>query len=152
MAIDLSLKNRTDQVFSEYEEQFVGNSIVFEGCLLPHNVRARDTQIVRFVSGGRRYLTYDLDRDGGFVRGVIRYRALDESDPDIIEISIAKIEAAIGRAPRKMPQTRAVNDAQIDKIRLLHAKGLSQRVIARDMDIHYMTVWKIINKKGAYAE
>lgn len=68
MAIDLRLKNRTDQVFSDYEESFVGNSIVFEGCLLPHNERARDKQIIRFVSGGRRYIGYELERDGTFVK------------------------------------------------------------------------------------
>lgn len=152
MAINLKLHYSFNQVFSSYEERYVGNSIIFEGFLLPHNKKARDTQIVRFVSGGRRYLTYDLDRDGVFVRGVIRYGALAESDPESIEVSIAKIEAAIGRAPRKIPQTRAVNDAQIDKIRFFHANGMSQRAIATEMDIHYMTVWKIINKKGAYAE
>lgn len=152
MAIDLSLKNRTDQVFSDYEEKFVGNSIVFEGYLLPHNQEARDAQVIRFISGGRRCLSYELERDGAYVRGVIRYRALAEADPEFIEKSIAKIEAAIGRAPSTRPHTRAVNDAQIDRIRSMHASGMSQRAIARDIGIHYMIVNKIINKKGAYVE
>lgn len=115
MKIDLGLDKRTDQVFSDYEEKFVGNYIVFEGCLLPHNERARDKKIIRFISGGRRYIGYELKRDGAYVKGVIRYRALAEADPEFIEKSIAKIEAAIGRAPSTRPHTRAVNDAQIEE-------------------------------------
>lgn len=155
MAIDLRLKNRTDQVFSEYEEKFVGNSIVFEGCLLPHNVRARDTQIVRFVSGGRRYLTYDLDRDGGFVRGVIRYRALDETDPESIEKSIAETEHDIAKDnenPKSSGAPRAADDEIVDRIRALYEGGASLRSIAKEFYLSYKTVNFIVNKKGAYAE
>ncbi|WP_262123413.1 helix-turn-helix domain-containing protein [Anaerococcus sp. Marseille-Q5996] len=152
MTRKLTLSLSFNQVFTDYSEVFVGNSLRFEGCLKPCFEGVSNFNLIRFVSGGRRYVTYRLDRDGDFVRGVIRYRALAEADPEFIEVSIAKMEAAIGRAPRKMPQTRAVNDAQIDKIRLLHASGMSQRDIARDMDIHYMTVGRIINRKGAYAE
>lgn len=152
MSKKLTLSLSFNQVFDDYSEVFVGNSLRFEGCLRPCFEGVSNFNLIRFVSGGRRYVTYRLDRDDDFVKGVIRYRALAEADPEFIEVSIAKIEAAIGRAPRKMPQTRAVNDAQIDKIRLLHASGMSQRDIARDMDIHHTTVGKIINKKGAYAE
>lgn len=124
MAIDLSLKNRTDQVFSDYEEKFVGNSIVFEGYLLPHNVRARDKQIIRFVSGGRRYIGYELKRDGPYVKGSIRYCAY---------------------RPFFTKQDWA-------KVRLLKSKGIKQVDIAQYFGISEAVVSRIVNKKGVYAE
>ena len=68
MKIDLGLDKRIDEVFMEYTESFIGNSIVFEGCLLDEYVDAIDYAIIRFVSGGRRYLSYELDREGAYVK------------------------------------------------------------------------------------
>lgn len=167
MAIDLRLKNRTDQVFSEYEEKFVGNSIVFEGCLLPHNKKARDKQIIRFVSGGRRYVTYRLDRDGDFVRGWIRYRPADSADPKNIDLSISKMEEAIGQAPNKRPKIKAddkvkkpkkpskkrvADDELAKKMQDMYKAGATQVSLAKKFDINKKTVYLIVNKKGAYAE
>lgn len=152
MWVELSIKSSVKDVFSDYEEKFVGNSIVFEGCLLPHKIEARDEQVIRFVSGGRKYLSYELERDGAYVKGVIRYRPMPLPKPKSIESCIAKIEAAIGKAPSTRDKRRAADDDQVDKIRLLHDKGVSQRAIARYFGIHYSTISKIINKKGVYAE
>ena len=124
MAIDLSLKNRTDQVFSDYEEKFVGNSIVFEGCLLPHNEQARDTQVIRFVSGGRKYLSYELERDGAYVKGRIKYY-------DYRPFFTRK---------------------DWEKVRLLKSKGIKQVDIAQYFGISDDVVSRIVNRKGAYAE
>lgn len=124
MAIDLRLDKRTDQVFMEYEESFVGNSIVFEGCLLPHNVRARDKQIIRFVSGGRRYLSYELERDGAYVKGRIKYY-------DYRPFFTRK---------------------DWEKVRLLNSKGVKQIDIALYFGISQAAVSRIVNKKGVYAE
>ena len=124
MDIDLSLKNRTDQVFSDYTEKFVGNSIVFEGYLLPHNVAARDKQIIRFISGGRRYLSYELKRDGAYVKGRIRYCSY---------------------RPFFTKQ-------DWPKVRLLKSKGLKQVDIAQYFGISEAVVSRIVNKKGVYAE
>ncbi len=133
MAIDLSLKNRTDQVFSSYEEQFVGNSIVFEGCLLPHNARARDKQIIRFVSGGRRYLSYELDREGAYVKGVINYKPYQ---------------------PEPISENKGVklDDETVKRIRELRKENLSQYKIAEIVGSTQTTVSKVLHRKGAYAE
>ncbi len=124
MAVDLRLKNRTDQVFSDYTEKFVGNSIVFEGYLLPHNVAARDKQIIRFVSGGRRYLSCELERDGAYVKGRIKYY-------DYRPFFTRK---------------------DWEKVRLLNSKGVKQIDIALYFGISQAAVSRIVNKKGVYAE
>ena len=152
MKIDLSLDKRTDEVFSEYEERIVDKAIVFEGTLLPQNAKASDSRVIWFLSGGSRYVSYELDRDGAYVRGWIRYRPAAKSDPKGIEVTISKMEESIGRVSKKRPKTRGASDEQVDKIRAMHANGMSQRAIARDCGIHYTTVGKIVNYKGAYAE
>mgnify|MGYP002713527559 CR=1 FL=1 len=152
MAVDLRLKNRTDQVFSDYTEKFVGNSIVFEGCLLPHKIEARDKQIIRFVSGGRRYIGYELKRDGAYVRGVIRYRPLEKANPGNIALSMAKFDASIGSEAKKRPHKRAVSDSNVEEIRGLSKQGFSKKDIAKKFKIHPTTVYNIVNNKGAYAE
>ena len=124
MAINFSLDKRTDQVFSSYEEQFVGNSIVFEGCLLPHNAKARDAQVIRFISGGRRYLSYELERDGAYVKGRIKYY-------DYRPFFTRK---------------------DWEKVRLLKSKGVKQIDIALYFGISQAAVSRIVNRKGAYAE
>lgn len=124
MAMNLSLDKRTDQVFSSYEEQFVGNSIIFKGCLLPHNERARDKQIIRFVSGGRRYIGYELERNGAYVKGRIRYCAY------------------------RPFFTRK----DWEKVRLLKSKGVKQIDIALYFGISEAAVSRIVNRKGVYAE
>lgn len=133
MDIDLSLKNRTDQVFSDYTEKFVGNSIVFEGCLLPHNERARDKQIIRFVSGGRRYLSYELDREGAYVKGVINYKPYQ---------------------PEPISENKGVklDDETVKRIRELRKENLSQDKIAEIVGSTQTTVSKVLHRKGAYAE
>lgn len=124
MDIDLSLKNRTDQVFSSYEEQFVGNAIVFEGCLLPHNQEAKDAQVIRFISGGRRYSSYELERDGAYVKGRIKY----------------------------YDYRPFFTRQDWEKVRLLKSKGVKQVDIAHYFGISEAAVSRIVNRKGVYAE
>lgn len=133
MDIDLSLKNRTDQVFSDYTEKFVGNSIVFEGYLLPHNIEARDKQIIRFIGGGRRYIGYELERDGAYVRGVIMYRPYQ---------------------PEPVSENKGVklDDETVKRIRELRKENLSQYKIAEIVGSTQTTVSKVLHRKGAYAE
>lgn len=66
MKITLGLEKRIDEVFDDYEENFVGNYLYFEGCLLNEYVDAIDYAIIRFVSDGRRYLGYEIDREGAY--------------------------------------------------------------------------------------
>lgn len=150
--IDLRLHKRTDEVFSKYEEMIVSKAIVFEGVLLPHNARASDKQVIWFLSGWSRYVSYELERDGAYVRGWIRYRPAESDDTKNIEQAMSKLEEAIGQVSKKRPQTRAASDEQVDEIRSMHARGMSQRAIARDFGIHYMIVHNIVNRKGAYAD
>lgn len=124
MAVNLSLDKRIDEAFSEYEERFVGNSIFFEGYLLDNNERASDTMIIRFISGGRRYIGYDLERDGDYVKGRIRYCAY---------------------RPSFTMQDWA-------KVRLLKSKGVKQVDIAQYFGISAGVVSRIVNRKGVYAE
>ena len=169
MAVKLSLDKRIDEVFSEYKERFVGNSIVFEGCLLPHNERARDKQIMRFVSGGRRYLGYEIKRDGAYVKGVIRYRPLAHRNPRSVEIGLSRMDLAIEQEPKKRPKTKADSDDQIKtpkkpgkkravddelavKIRDMYKDGATQVSIAKKFYLNKKTVNLVVNKKGAYAE
>lgn len=124
MAVNLSLDKRIDEAFSECEERFVGNSIFFEGYLLDNNERASDTMIIRFISGGRRYIGYDLERDGAYVRGRIRYCAY---------------------RPFFTKQ-------DWPKVRLLKSKGIKQADTAQYFGISEAVVSRIVNKKGVYAE
>lgn len=152
MWVELSIKSSFKEVFSDYEEKYIGNSIVFEGCLLPHKEKARDKQVIRFVSGGRRYIGYELKRDGAYVRGVIRYRPLEKANPDNIELSMAKFDASIGSEAKKRPHKRAVSDSNVEEIRGLSKQGFSKKDIAKKFKIHPTTVYNIVNNKGAYAE
>nr|DAU82944.1 MAG TPA: putative transcriptional regulator [Caudoviricetes sp.] len=133
MAINLSLDKRTDQVFSSYEEQFVGNYLYFEGCLLDEYVDAIDYEIIRFVSGGRRYLGYELERDGAYVKGVIRYRPYQ---------------------PEPISENKGVklDDETVKRIRELRKENLSQYKIAEIVGSTQTTVSKVLHRKGAYAE
>mgnify|MGYP002713975453 CR=1 FL=1 len=133
MAINLRLDKRTDQVFMEYTEAFVGNSIVFEGYLLPHNQEARDAQVIRFVSGGRRYLGYEIDREGAYVKGVINYKPYQ---------------------PEPISENKGVklDDETVKRIRELRKENLSQDKIAEIVGSTQTTVSKVLHRKGAYAE
>lgn len=124
MAVNLSLDKRSDEVFSYYEEQFVGNSIVFEGYLLAECEQAIDARVIKFISGGRRYIGYELERDGAYIKGKIRYCALRPS------------------FTRK----------DWEKVRLLKSKGIKQVDIAQYFGISADVVARIVNRKGAYAE
>ncbi len=86
MAVNLKLHYSFNQVFSSYEERYLGNSIIFEGCLKPRFANASNFSLIKFVSGGRRYVTYRLDRDNDFVRGVIRYGVLIVLMPEMIRV------------------------------------------------------------------
>lgn len=168
MKIDLGLDKRIDEVFSEYEERIVDKAIVFEGTLLPQNARASDSRVILFLSGGSRYVSYELERDGAYVKGWIRYRSAAKSDPKGINLAITKMEEAIGQAPKKRPKTRAASDkvknpkkpgkkrAADDelakKMQDMYKAGATQVSLAKRFDINKKTVCLIVNKKGAYAE
>lgn len=124
MAVSLGLDKRIDEVFSDYSERFVGNSIVFEGCLLTQYEKVKDAYVIRFISGGRRYIGYEIKRDGAYVKGKIRYCALRPS------------------FTRK----------DWEKVRLLKSKGIKQVDIAQYFGISACIVSRIVNRKGAYAE
>lgn len=163
LTLDLSF----NQVFTDYSEVFCGNSMLFEGCLRPCFEGVSNFNLIRFVSGGRRYVTYRLDRDGAYVRGVIRYRALAEADPKNIDLSISKMEEAIGQAPNKRPKIKAddkvkkpkkpskkrvADDELAKKMQDMYKAGATQVSLAKKFDINKKTVYLIVNKKGAYAE
>lgn len=124
MAINLSLDKRVDEVFSEYEERFVGNSIFFEGYLLAEYEQAIDARVIKFISGGRRYIGYELERDGAYIKGKIRYCALRPS----------------------------FTKQDWEKVRLLKSKGIKQVDIAQYFGISADVVSRIVNRKGVYAE
>lgn len=133
MKIDLGLDKRTDEVFMEYTESFIGNSIVFEGCLLNEYVDAIDYAIIRFVSGGRRYLGYEIDREGAYVKGVINYKPYQ---------------------PEPISENKGVklDDETVKRIRELRKENLSQDKIAEIVGSTQTTVSKVLHRKGAYAE
>ena len=133
MKIDLGLDKRIDEVFMEYTESFIGNSIVFEGCLLDEYVDAIDYAIIRFVSGGRRYLGYEIDREGAYVKGVINYKPYQ---------------------PEPISENKGVklDDETVKRIRELRKENLSQDKIAEIVGSTQTTVSKILHRKGAYAE
>lgn len=133
MKIDLGLDKRIDEVFMEYTESFIGNSIVFEGCLLNEYVDAIDYEIIRFVSGGRRYLGYEIDREGAYVKGVINYKPYQ---------------------PEPISENKGVklDDETVKRIRELRKENLSQYKIAEIVGSTQTTVSKVLHRKGAYAE
>lgn len=156
MTRKLSLNLSFNEVFDDYREVFVGNSLRFEGCLRPCFEGVSNFNLIRFVSGGRRYVTYRLDRDDDFVRGVIRYGALDEADPRNIDRAISKMEEAIGEVPKKRPKRsgkkRVADDELAKKMQDMYKAGATQVSLAKKFDINKKTVYLIVNKKGAYAE
>ena len=133
MAIDLSLDKRIDEVFMEYTESFVGNYIVFEGYLLAEYEQAIDARIIRFISGGRRYLGYEIDREGAYVKGVINYKPYQ---------------------PEPVSENKGVklDDETVKRIRELRKENLSQYKIAEIVGSTQTTVSKVLHRKGAYAE
>ena len=133
MKIDLGLDKRIDEVFMEYTESFVGNYIVFEGYLLAEYEQAIDARIIRFISGGRRYLGYEIDREGAYVKGVINYKPY-QPDP-ISEKKGVKLD-----------------DETVKRIRELRKENLSQYKIAEIVGSTQTTVSKVLHRKGAYAE
>lgn len=162
MAVNLRLDKRTDEVFSEYDERIVSKAIVFEGTLLPQNARASDRQVIWFLSGGSRYVSYELERDGAYVKGVIRYRPLQHANPRGIDIAIAigRLEEVIGevasdeqvKAPKRPGKKRAVDDELAKTIRDMYRDGETQVSIAKKFYLNKKTVNFVVNKKGAYAE
>lgn len=164
---NLTLNLSFNEVFDDFSEVFVGNSLRFEGCLKPCFEGVSNFSLIKFVSGGRRYLTYDLDRDGVFVRGWIRYRPAEFADPKNIDLSISKMEEAIGQAPNKRPKIKAddkvkkpkkpskkrvADDELAKKMQDMYKAGATQVSLAKKFDINKKTVYLIVNKKGAYAE
>ena len=133
MAIDLSLDKRTDEVFSKYEEKIVDKAIVFEGTLLPNNAKASDSRVIWFLSGGSRYVSYELDRDGAYVKGVINYKPYQ---------------------PEPISENKGVklDDETVKRIRELRKENLSQYKIAEIVGATQTTVSKVLHRKGAYAE
>nr|DAM67734.1 MAG TPA: putative transcriptional regulator [Caudoviricetes sp.] len=133
MKIDLGLDKRIDEVFMEYTESFIGNSVVFEGCLLNEYVDAIDYAVIRFVSGGRRYLGYEIDHEGAYVKGVINYKPYQ---------------------PEPISENKGVklDDETVKRIRELRKENLSQYKIAEIVGSTQTTVSKVLHRKGAYAE
>lgn len=133
MGIDLNLDQKNDEVFDDYEEMFVGNYLYFEGCLLNEYVDAIDYAVIRFVSGGRRYLGYEIDREGAYVKGVINYKPYQ---------------------PEPISEKKGVklDDETVKRIRELRKENLSQYKIAEIVGSTQTTVSKVLHRKGAYAE
>lgn len=133
MAVNLKLYYSFNQVFSSYEERYLGNSIIFEGCLKPRFANASNFSLIKFVSGGRRYVTYRLDRDGDYFNGSITYRPYEPE-------------------PVSENRGRRLNDDVVKKIKELKKEGLPQTKIADIVGVGRSSVHSVVNKKGAYAE
>lgn len=133
MKITLGLDQNIDEVFGDYEENFVGNYLYFEGYLLDEYVDAIDYGVIRFVSGGRRYLGYEIDRDGAYVKGVINYKPYQ---------------------PEPISENKGVklDDETVKRIRELRKENLSQDKIAEIVGSTQTTVSKVLHRKGVYAE
>ena len=143
MARKLSLVLSFNQVFNDYREVFVGNSMLFEGCLKPAFTNASNFSLIKFVNGGRRYVTYRLDRDDDFVRGSITYRPYDPES--VSENQGIRMDDETNKRIR-------LDDETIKRIRKLRKENLSQVEIAKKVESSQTTVSNVLNKKGAYAE
>lgn len=143
MTKKLTLNLSFNQVFDDYSEVFVGNSLRFEGCLRPCFEGVSNFNLIRFVSGGRRYVTYRLDRDGDFVRGSITYRPYDPE-------SVSENQGI--RMDDETNKRFRLDDETIKRIRKLRKENLSQVEIAKKVGSSQTTVSNVLKKKGAYAE
>jgi plasmid maintenance system antidote protein VapI len=53
--------------------------------------------------------------------------------------------------PTPPPAPRAIPPEDVPRIDAMHKLGITQRAIARQIDVHWRTVHNIIARKGAYA-
>lgn len=133
MAIKLKLSKSFGDVFSSYTERYKGNYIFFEGEIKKGYKTVTNGQLIRFISGGRRYMDYKLERDGTHFKGWVRYYPYKPCED------------------KRSCKGRKLSKATIDEIRDLYKQGYSKVEIAAITGVSRPSVSKITNNKGCYS-
>jgi len=125
----LCLNLTFDEAFESYSESWLKNCLLFEGVLREDFADTSDLRIVDFVSGGRRYKAYELDRMGASCKGWVRYY------PYVPMMGVKDVKA---------------DKELVRKIRLVVDKGASIADTAYYFNVPYDTVVSIKVRKGAF--
>ena len=118
-----------DEAFISYDESWRGDCVCFEGVLRKDFVRSTDLTVVKFVSGGRRYKTYKLEREGTSFKGWIQF-------PPFV--------------PLMATEDVKADKELVRKIRLVVDKGASVVDTARYFNVPYEIVVNIKRRQGAF--
>lgn len=128
----LSIKQSFNSVFDTYSERYKEDYIFFEGHIKDKYFKIRDDQIIRFINGGRKYLSYELKRDRNYIKGWIKYHPYKSTK---------------NKSTQRKPK---ISKSKILKIKELEKEELSQKNIADLVGVSQTTVGRIINNKGNY--
>lgn len=125
----LCLNLTFDEAFVSYKESWIKNCLFFEGVMREDFADTSDLRIVDFVSGGRRYKAYKLERRGASCKGWVRYY------PYVPMMATKDIKA---------------DKELVRKIRLVVDKGVSIADTAYYFNVPYDTIVRIKRRKGAF--
>lgn len=126
----LALNLTFDEAFTIYRESWSGDCLCFEGVLKEDFAGASDLRVIDFVSGGRRYKAYKLDRDGAGFKGWVRYYPFVPTVKDLGQ--------------------RSLDDEAVARVDQLREQGLSHVKIAEILGVSSWTISQVVNRKGAY--
>lgn len=135
MRKEIKLEYTVEEVFDLYEEYYSPSKLEFTGKLKKIYRSSFDHQVIRFISEGRKYKKYSLQREGCKVIGWIEYYSYDHSK---------RLNCLHQHRPPKLNK----NDAY--KIEELIKNGHSINSIAKKYNVSRMTIYNIRNNRGAY--
>lgn len=131
----LCLNLTFDEAFLSYKESWSKNCLFFEGVLREDFAGASDLRVIDFVSGGRRYKAYKLDRRGASCKGWVRHYPF--------------VPAA--KQDDKQVGHRSLDDEGVARVDELREQGVSQVDIADMLGVSSWTISQVVNRRGAYA-
>lgn len=125
----LCLNLTFDEAFLSYKESWIKNCLYFEGILREDFADTSDLRVIDFVSGGRRYKAYKLDRRGASCKGWVRYY------PYVPMMGVKDVKA---------------DKELVRKIRLVVDKGTPIVDAAHYFNVPYNTIINIQRRKGDF--
>ena len=123
---------RFDEVFADYTEIYDKGKVHFEGVLFKRFINTPDYNLKRFIAGGARIKPIIFEKDGLYVRCVLRYS-------DVKRFVIPPEEL---KADREM----------LNKIIKMVEKGETAMRIAAEFNISQQTVYDLKAKRGAFRD
>lgn len=128
----LSLSFNT--VFKNYQEKWYKDRLIFSGELNEMFSDAHEDDIIRFISGGRKYKECSLTRCENDIEGWILHYSYEELNT-LTNYHNGRIK---------------ISHKLANEVRQLYKEGLTQKTIAQDVGISESTIYAIINHKGRF--